>query len=135
MMNPMSKSDFSPTGDHEPYVELCALATSGTLSDQEWCRLKAHLDHCADCRKLVQEYREIARTGMALLMPEQTADDQANAQQFWSPDLAKRDLFGRIARGETAAQYHLRRPAASHTKASQLWQWLLRPMPQLVLRY
>src|SRR5260370_24094780 len=99
MMNPMSKSDFSPTGDHQPYVELCALATSGTLSDQERCRLKAHLDHCADCRKLVQEYREIARTGMALLMPEQTADYQINAHPSWSPEAATHELLGPTARG------------------------------------
>src|SRR5258708_1318988 len=33
------------------------------------------------------------------------------------------------------AQYRVRRPAESDTKAFHLWQWLLRPTPQLLLRY
>src|SRR5438874_4900429 len=112
---------------HEQYFELCALATSGTLTENEWFCLQAHLAQCDGCRKQVQEYREIARTGMALLMPEEAADTNANPQAqrnqaSWTPESAKLELFGRIARGETAPQYQLRSHAEVEAQQTAWWK-------------
>ncbi|MGH9712833.1 MAG: anti-sigma factor domain-containing protein [Candidatus Acidiferrales bacterium] len=87
--------------EHEHYAELCALATTGTLADEEWTQLRSHLGQCAECRALIHEYREVARSGMPMMMQEATVKDEAD-QQTWSPEGAKRELFSRLARGEEA---------------------------------
>ena len=120
---------------HEHYFELCALATTGTLTDQEWCELKAHLAKCPQCGKLVQEYREMARNGMAMLMPEQGNDDQAGAGNSWSPELASKELFARIARDEAAPQYHLRSSVKMGSKRRRVREWIFRPTFQPLLGY
>ena len=47
MMNSLPKPDSNPPVDdirgHQHYTELCALATSGTLTDDEWRHLRVHL--------------------------------------------------------------------------------------------
>ncbi len=107
MMNSASKSRlYSQPREHEYYFELCALATSGTLTDPEWSELKPHLTECESCKELVQLYRDLARTGMSLLMPD-AETEELPAQKSWSPELAKLELFARIARGATAGQYRL----------------------------
>lgn len=123
---------------HEHYFALCALATTGSLTEQEWAELQSHLAGCARCRAELQEYREIARTGMALLMPGEAAESdlQIHAQRSketqWTPQLAKRELFARIARGEFSPQRRLTPPVA------RLEHWghrLISPLPRLNWRY
>jgi hypothetical protein len=86
-------------GFHDPFRELCALATSGTLTGREWNELKSHLSQCKECSELLQKYREIARCGMPLLISEESVGDH-NGQESWTPELARNELFARIARGE-----------------------------------
>lgn len=130
-----SKPNPSPSTDHEHYVELCALATSGTLSEMEWQELKAHLAHCRGCSKLVQEYRVTARSGMAILMPEWEAGDGVDAQPTWSPEIAKRELLGRIAQGESAPQSHPRSRVEPQAARGRWWSWLLHPQPRMLPQY
>lgn len=42
--------------DHEKFAELCALATSGTLSPRESLKLRDHLAGCPYCRQAFREY-------------------------------------------------------------------------------
>jgi predicted nuclease with TOPRIM domain len=135
MMDLNSKSNANSFVDHERYFELCALATSGSLQDKEWSQLKAHLPECVECRKLVQEYREMGRTGMALLMPEVEPETLPADQESWSVENAREELFARIARGESTVEYrpHLRVELPSR----QTWiqQWFSRFSIQLALRF
>lgn len=84
---------------HERYQELCALATTGTLGDDEWKELQAHLSGCPDCADLLQKYRDVARTGMPLLFSEESVTRRED-RELWTPQAAKRELLARIARGE-----------------------------------
>ena len=94
-----SMRDTAQNG-HDHYVELCALSTSGTLTDKEWSELRLHLPQCMDCAQSIQEYREVARTGMAMLISERTFKEPPT-QKSWSLQIAKRQLFSRLARGES----------------------------------
>jgi hypothetical protein len=134
----MNDNDPIATQDHQRYVEFCALATTGTLTDQEWKELKSHLANCVPCRKRLQEYREIARTGMAALMPDNAAAaDQSDVEKSWSPETAKTELFARIARDEITRQYRLRSqgliPAGNKTFWRRLRNTGLRLRPQYAL--
>ncbi len=90
-------SDFDRS--HQHYIKLCALASSGTLSDAEWIRLKMHVAECKECGKRLQKYRDIARIGMALLMPE-TDEQPSVSGSEWTVESARQELFRRIHSGE-----------------------------------
>jgi len=83
---------------HGCYTELCALATTGTLMDSEWKLLKSHVLKCPDCARAMQEFREIARTGMPLLIPDSHSEGD-NAQEAWSPAKAREELLARVGKG------------------------------------
>src|SRR5581483_9645989 len=104
---------------HEEYSELCALATSGSLSDHEWSRLQDHLAQCGNCREELHRYREIARTGMALLMPD---GPENQPEPGWSPELAKKELFARLQSGEYAHKHPLRSTVTARQAGLKWWQ-------------
>ena len=94
-------TDLRSATEHDRYSVLCALATSGTLSEHEWELLRIHLQECDVCRKELSHYREISRTAMALLMPDDGGVMSAHAwgDNSWSPAAAKQELSKRLARG------------------------------------
>jgi hypothetical protein len=55
---------------HEEYLELCALSTSGELTDEERSRLSEHLVGCSDCRQALKEFETVADIAVPLLSPE-----------------------------------------------------------------
>jgi len=55
---------------HDEFLELCALATSGELSEEEQKRLRDHLPGCAECRQALSEFEAVVDIGMPLLAPE-----------------------------------------------------------------
>jgi len=54
---------------HEEFLELCAVATTGELSEEEQKRLREHLSSCADCRQALSEFEAVASIGVPLLAP------------------------------------------------------------------
>src|SRR5882672_5342064 len=83
---------------HERYAELCALATTGTLTDYEWKQLQSHVLTCVECGAAMQEFREIARSAMPLLLPVSSPEDGKKAEP-WTPLKARDELLARVAKG------------------------------------
>src|SRR5271155_3324338 len=54
---------------HDEFLELCAVATTGELSEEEQKRLREHLAACADCRQALSEFEAVASIGVPLLEP------------------------------------------------------------------
>ena len=52
---------------HDEVLELCAVSTSGELSEQEKRKLEAHLAGCADCRQALQEFEAAVDVGVPFL--------------------------------------------------------------------
>src|SRR5260370_39417468 len=73
------------SSDHEPYEQVCALASSGAFTPSEWKQLSEHLKNCASCRAELPKYQENANSGMALLAPNDVSLDIENE---WSPATA-----------------------------------------------
>lgn len=123
-MEPGSQIPESPNFmDHEYYESLCALATSGTLMDAEWQAMLSHVAECSACEKLLGQYRSVAKNGMATLM---SKADPKNVpqQQEWSVEGAKKELFARIAQGETATRVYLPR-VRNISKVRRGWRVLV----------
>lgn len=55
---------------HEEFLELCAVSTTGELSEDELAILKQHLAVCAECRRVASEFEAAASVGAPLLASE-----------------------------------------------------------------
>jgi hypothetical protein len=123
MLQANSNGISNGSGGHEYFSELCAVATTGGLTDGESEKLKIHLETCDQCRRLMQEYREVARTGMAMLMPE-VAKEHQPAEKSWSPNAAKRVLFARIAAERPIPGLQEFAEMETETNHRGIWYWL-----------
>src|ERR1700685_2131051 len=52
---------------HDEFLELCAVSTSGELSEREKRKLEAHLAGCAECRQALQEFEATVDMGVPFL--------------------------------------------------------------------
>jgi predicted nucleic acid-binding Zn-ribbon protein len=68
---------------HDEFLELCAIATSGELSEQEQRRLTEHLTGCADCRRALKEFEAAVDLGVPLLSSDLAAD---HTERLGSPE-------------------------------------------------
>jgi myosin heavy subunit len=91
---------------HEYYAELCALCTSGSLTEAEQAELSAHLCHCPSCSQLVLSYRAVVRTTATLLAPVAQAETSSPSKS-WSVENAKKQVLNRIAADRATQQPHL----------------------------
>ena len=55
---------------HEEFLELCAVSTTGELSEDEQKKLKDHLATCSECRRALREFESVADVGMPLFSSE-----------------------------------------------------------------
>lgn len=83
---------------HGRYRELCAIATTGTLTDGEWKLLRLHLQTCSECTRILQQFGEIERTAIPLLFSGGIPDDPVNGEP-WTPSKARDELLSRVAQG------------------------------------
>jgi peptidoglycan hydrolase CwlO-like protein len=58
---------WSEMGSHDKFLELCAVSTSGDLTEEERESLRAHLADCVECRRALKEFEDAAGMGMPLL--------------------------------------------------------------------
>jgi anti-sigma-K factor RskA len=58
---------WSEMGPHDKFLELCAISTSGDLTEEERADLRAHLTDCVECRQALKEFEATADIGMPLL--------------------------------------------------------------------
>ena len=66
---------------HEEFLKLCALSTTGELSDNEQRTLQEHLSSCSECREALGEFEVAAHIGGPLLSSELArARSQASGQ-------------------------------------------------------
>jgi hypothetical protein len=74
MSNPDGEG-WSEMGPHDKFLELCAISTSGDLTEEEQKDLEAHLAECPDCRQALKEFEAAAAIGMPLLHSQLSSPD------------------------------------------------------------
>jgi hypothetical protein len=101
---------WSEMEPHDKFLELCALSTSGELSEEEQKTLKAHLAECPDCRQALKEFEAAAGFGMPLLHPHLATDDSLKPASV-PLEVAK-----------TAPAHSVRQPGTSHQERDLIEQ-------------
>ncbi len=76
-----SADDWFEQGPHDRFVELCALSTSGELSEEEQKALALHLAECPDCRQALKEFEAAVDFGMPLLRSRLSGRDSMDQEE------------------------------------------------------
>ena len=89
----MLNNSHTPDGEgwshmaaHDRFLELCALSTSGELTDEEQKDLRAHVAECSDCQQALKEFEAAASIGVPLL------HSQLSGQNSSEPSLTLAEL-------------------------------------------
>lgn len=89
------------TDFHTEWLELCALATTGTLEPSELERLGRHLESCTHCRAVFDDYQLVAREGMPsaasdYVALEDDSEELPRELRGWDAGVAKEQLFAKL---------------------------------------
>jgi hypothetical protein len=93
---------WSDMGPHEEFRELCAVATSGELTEGEKTKLKEHLSVCPECREALKDFQSTADLGASLF----AADDSSplpERSNGWSVETAEATFQKRLAKTGSGA--------------------------------
>jgi len=108
---------LSHTEPHDEFLELCAVSTSGQLSEEDQRRLQEHLAVCSSCRTALQQYEAIIRHAIPAMGAEETPE-HSEAGGGWSEKQAESTLFARIARDEGGGGIERNGPIPPHRETS-----------------
>ncbi len=108
---------MSHTEPHDEFLELCAVSTSGHLSEEDQRRLQEHLAVCSSCRDALQQYEAIIRHAIPAMGAEETSEHLETGGS-WSEKQAESALFEHIARDEGGGGIERTRPIPPHRETS-----------------
>jgi hypothetical protein len=83
-----------PSGPHDEFLELCAVSTSGQLSEEEQSKLKEHLAVCPACREALREYGSVVSDLIPALGAEQSTRNDPGPG--FSQSKAEKAFFDRL---------------------------------------
>jgi hypothetical protein len=90
---------LSQTEPHDEFLELCAVSTSGQLTEEEQKKLQEHLAVCQSCREALRQYEAVV--GQAI--PAIAANEESESVEpgpSWSQEQAEKAFFKRLAHEE-----------------------------------
>ena len=87
-----------PSSPHDEFLELCAVSTSGQLTDEEQNRLKEHLAVCPACREALREYESVVSDAIPTIGADQSS--RIDPGPGWSLSRAEKAFFDRLAKEE-----------------------------------
>ncbi len=125
---------MSRTRPHDEFLELCAVSTSGQLTEEEQRKLDEHLAVCMSCRETLKQYQAVVDQVVPAAAAERTPDN-LDAGPNWSLERAEGALFERIDREQKQTETHphgespfgVSRAAAFQLSSEVTWRniWML----------
>ena len=100
---------WSAMGAHEEFLELCAVSTSGELTEEEKTKLQKHLAGCPQCREAMREYQAAADIGAPLFAAEAEGELPLK-RETWSVESAQAAFGKRLAQKNAATRSEPSRP-------------------------
>jgi hypothetical protein len=90
---------LSLTEPHDEFLELCAISTSGQLSEAEHKRLQEHLATCPSCRKALKQFEAVVDQAIPAIGANEPSESLKSGP-FWSQERAEKAFVDRLAREE-----------------------------------
>lgn len=100
-------------GRTDEFSELCALSTSGSLTQEEWQRLERHIAQCPRCASQLAEYQSLASEGMAKVGALRFSSAEVGETPVWDRDAAKARMLSTVATGAVEPGMERSEPAKS----------------------
>jgi len=91
---------LSLTEPHNEFLELCAVSTSGQLTEEEQKKLEEHLAVCESCRKTLRQYESVVDRAIPAIAANEASED-LEASSDWSESQeqhAEQAFFRRLER-------------------------------------
>jgi len=98
---------LSHTEPHDEFLELCAVSTSGQLTQEERKKLDEHLTGCSSCREAIKQYELLVAHAVPAIAAEELSGE-VDPGPSWSEQRAEAALFNRIAQAESCEKIHQR---------------------------
>ena len=86
---------------HDEFLELCAVSTSGQLTQEEQKKLEEHLAVCSSCREAIKQYEAVVAHAIPAMAADE-APENLEPGAAWSQKKAEAALFDRIAQEDKA---------------------------------
>ena len=90
---------MSLTEPHDEFLELCAVSTSGQLSEAEHKRLQEHLATCQPCREALKQFEAVVGHAIPAIGANELSESSGSGPS-WSQEQAEKGFFERLAREE-----------------------------------
>jgi hypothetical protein len=90
---------LSHTEPHDEFLELCAVSTSGQLTQDEEKKLGQHLAICSTCRQAIKQYQSLFAHAIPAIAAEEVPEDLEPGPS-WSQQRAEATLLDRIEHEE-----------------------------------
>jgi hypothetical protein len=97
---------LSQTEPHDEFLELCAVSTSGELTEEEQKRLQEHLAVCPSCREALRQYEAVVNQAIPAIAATEEPENLGR-DDSWSQPRAEKALFDRLAREEKRSPNHV----------------------------
>jgi DNA repair exonuclease SbcCD ATPase subunit len=95
LSNLLGARALSLTEPHNEFLELCAVSTSGQLTDEEQKRLHKHLAVCQSCREILRQYEAVANRAIPFIAAGTPSDD-LEPEPDWSLKRAENSFAKRL---------------------------------------
>ena len=80
---------------HDEFLELCAVSTSGQLTEEEQKKLQEHLAVCQSCRETLRQYQAVVGQAIPAIAANEKGES-AEPGPAWSQQQAERAFFQRL---------------------------------------
>jgi hypothetical protein len=97
------ENSFLGGGIHEEFLALCALSTSGELSDSDHRQLEEHLSLCDQCRHAKRLFENVVDNVIPMIAAEKFEDKDQTADVEWL-NRAEAQFFQRLALEKASRQ-------------------------------
>jgi hypothetical protein len=105
---------LSLTEPHDEFLELCAVSTSGQLSEAEHKRLQEHLATCPSCREALKQFEAVVDQAIPAIGANEPSE-RLESGPSWSQEHAEKTFFDRLAREENGQASKRENPTAIST--------------------
>lgn len=90
---------MSRTEPHDEFLELCAVSTSGQLTEEEQKKLQEHLAVCQSCREALRQYQAVVSQAIPAIAADKDSES-AEPGPAWSQEQAEKVFFKSLAQEE-----------------------------------